>query len=216
MKQQLRFQWAFHLMDVPLATVEVMVRNILTRGAGADARMVSAGAMDVPATAHTLRLWLLEHGEHKKGGAATEAIEGFIRWMELGALDPLAPDMYSMAATLLLLCHGDFTVKADLIFALFGFNSGGPKGEKRPVEPVITPDELCFLICSVCAGLSGIGLGSAFRAPSGSALTLIAADAVLLAKEVEEEEAAAQARARGSDRISIDHSHYNGGEGVAA
>ena len=87
---------------------------------------------------------------------------------------------------------------------------------KRPVEPVITPDELCFLICSVCAGLSGIGLGSAFRAPSGSALTLIAADAVLLAKEVEEEEKAAQARARGSDRISIDHSHYNGGEGVAA
>ena len=78
--------------------------------------------MDVPATAHMLRLWLLEHGEHK-GGAATEAIEGFIRWM-VGGSRPSRTGHVLMAATLLLLCHGDFTVKADLIFALFGTLGG--------------------------------------------------------------------------------------------
>ena len=126
-----RFTWAFALLDLPLAVVEHLVQTILTKGAGADARMVSAGAMDPQATVHTLGEWMRAH-HASLGVAGAGAVCGLIAWVDIaGTRDPVVPDLLALVAALLMLCRGDWNRKAELLFALFGFNGGGPRPPTR-------------------------------------------------------------------------------------
>ena len=98
----MRFTWAFALLDLPLAMVEHLVQTILTKGAGADARMVSAGAMDPQATVHTLGEWMTAH-HASLGAAEAGAVRGLIAWIHIaGTRDPVVPDLLALVAALCL------------------------------------------------------------------------------------------------------------------
>lgn len=179
-----RLSWSLALLDVPIDAVDHLVRNILTTGAGSVPRLAQSGPIDVPSATHILQTWFREHGQQFTRGAQN-AVKGIISWLRQPDAET-APDLYSTAAALVLLSYGSFERKISLLFSLFAFSMGGPRAKEAyyrgkvesPDELILAPSELALLVRSVCAGLSGIGLGTAFAPPGMDALSQIAADAL--------------------------------------
>jgi hypothetical protein len=181
---EVRLSWGLSLLDLPLSAVEHLVHNILTTGAGSIVRLPQGGPLDQQSAIHALSIWLNDHGQNFPP-QARKTIDGIISW--LGCTDAeTVPDLYATAAGLIVLSYGSWDRKATLLFSLFGFGSGGPRPPtqfykdkiEEAEEPLLAPDELALLIRSVCAGLYGIGLGSAFAPPGMDSLARIAADAM--------------------------------------
>lgn len=181
---EVRLSWGLSLLDLPLSAVEHLVHNILTTGAGSIVRLPQSGPLDQQSAIHALSIWFKDHG-NSFPPEARKTIDGIISW--LGCTDAESvPDLYATAAGLIVLSYGSWDRKATLLFSLFGFGSGGPRPPtqfykdkvEEAEEPLLAPDELALLIRSVCAGLSGIGLGSSFAPPGMDSLARIAADAM--------------------------------------